>query len=184
MRLLLSWLAFTAALWAAGPEKSVEVRLEGKVFGASTGALNVDLPASFTYSLKGTSTLESWSANERVSLQITVMPVPQKLAPQTKQQLEDFLRSSTERFVPESVEGKTVPFALNQKNGLGVAATYTDKSEVGKPTPKGREHYKLLTSAFVRVGEAFAIATLLSDDVNSPDHKAALKAIEGLRVAK
>jgi hypothetical protein len=184
MRLLLSWLALTAVVWAAGPEKTVEVRLEGKSFGVSTGALKVDLPASFTYSLKGTSTLESWSADERVSLKITVMPVPQKLAPKTKQQLEDFMRTSTERFAQESVEGKAIPFALNQANGLGVAATYTDKSEVGKPTPKGREHYKLLTSAFVRVGEAFAIATLLSDDANSPDHKAALKAIEGLRVAK
>ena len=184
MRLLLSWLALTAALCAAGPEKTVEVKLEGKALGTSTGALHVDLPASFTYSLKGASTLESWSADERVSLKITVMPIPPKLAPKTKQQLEDLLRAGTEKFVPESVEGKAVPFVLNQANGLGLAATFTDKSEVGKPTPKGREHYKLLTSAFVRVGEAFAIATLLSDDASSADHKAALKAIEGLRVAK
>jgi hypothetical protein len=181
---LVSLLAATVAAIAADPGKSVEVRLEAKASGNHVGAVTVAVPWGFSHSVKDAKTLESWSADERVSLKITVMPIPLKLAPKTKEELESFLRTSTASLIAESVEGETRPFALKQAQGIGVAATYTDRSEVGKPTPKGREHYKLLTSAFVRVGDAFVICTLLSDDASKPDHQAALKAIEALRQAK
>lgn len=186
--LRLALILISALSLAAEPAKPQEVTLTSTLQGRSS-QLVVSVPANFTHTVvnerfaKGLEGLKADSPDQRVCLQITLLP-PGGKSPRTAEELEALLRESGERFAPDSVEGKVIIYPVKLANGIGCGATYTDKSEVGKPVPKGPEHYKLLTSILVRVGESVAVCTLLSDDKDQPDHVAALKAIETLREGK
>ncbi|MFZ9202048.1 MAG: hypothetical protein ACO23N_06445 [Opitutales bacterium] len=182
--LRLALVLLSVAGFAAEGAKPQEVTLTSTLRGRSSH-LVLELPASFNWTLsKGVAQgIKAYSADQRVCLQISLLP-PGGNPPRTAEDLEARLRESGENFAPDSVEGKVITHPFKMTNGIAFAATYTDKSEVGKPVPKGPEHYKLLTSVFVRVGESVAVCTLLSDSKDQPDHVAALKVIETLREGK
>ena len=184
LRLALILLSAVGSVTAAEPAKPQEVILTSTLKG-QTRSLVIALPANFTYTLsKGLAKgIKAYSPDQRVCMQISLLP-PGGNPPRTAEELEARLRESGEAFAPDSVEGKVITYPIKLANGIGCGATYTDKSEVGKPAPKGPEHYKLLTSIFVRVGESVAVCTLLSDSKDQPDHIAALKMIESLREGK
>jgi hypothetical protein len=185
LRLALILLSAVGSVTAAEPAKPQEVTLTSTLQGRSS-QLVVGVPANFTHTVVNErigNGLKAYSPDQRVCLQITLLP-PGGKWPRTAEELEAQLRESGKYFAPDSVEGKVIIYPVKLTNGIGCGATYTDKSEVGKPAPKGPEHYKLLTSIIVRVGESVAVCTLLSDSKDQPDHIAALKMIESLREKK
>lgn len=124
------------------------------------------------------------SSDQRVQLLITLLP-PNDVLPRDAAGLEATLRQNCADFVDDSVEGKITTSPLKLANGIGVAAIFTDKSEVGKPTPKGPGHYKLMTSAMIRVGDStLATVSVFSDSKETPEYRTALEVIEGLRTGK
>ena len=184
LRLALILLSAVGSVTAAEPAKPQEVILTSTLKGQSR-SLVITLPANFSYTLsKGLAKgIKAYSPDQRVCMQISLLP-PGGNPPRTAEELEARIRKSGEMFAPDSVEGKVVTYPIKVTNGIGFGATYTDKSELGKPIQKGPEHYKVMTSAVVRVGETVAVCTLLSDSKDQPDHIAALKMIESLREGK
>ncbi len=181
----------------AKPEaKAFVIPLECE-FNGERREINVTIPNEFSYSEAHNSLrfrgiakpvilgeLKTLSPNQRVSLQISVIP-PSKKNPKTEKDIIEYLKSGTEAFVQGSVEGKFTPVKLNLKDGIGYAVTLTDKDEVNQPRPtKGPEHYLIITTAVVMIGDTIAVGTLLSDDVKSADYLAAFKSLEGMTEKK
>jgi hypothetical protein len=128
--------------------------------------------------------LTSYSPDERVALHVSVAP-PYKANPKTEEEIKTELRRFLEEDVPHSVEGKVTLVKLQMEQGVGYAATLTDKSEVGKPRPKqGKEDYLLKTDALVLIGDLLVHCTIMGDDVKNPDYIAVIKAIEGMAEKK
>ena len=128
--------------------------------------------------------LASYAPDERVALHVSVAP-PYKANPKTEEELKAELRRFLEEDVPHSVEGKVTLVKLQMAQGIGYAATLTDKSEAGKPRPKrGKEDYLLKTDALVLIGDMLVHCTIMADDLKSPDYVAAIKAVEGMTEKK
>lgn len=128
--------------------------------------------------------LTSYSPDERVALHVSVAP-PYKANPKTEEEIKTELRRFLEEDIPHSVEGKVTLLKLQMEQGVGYAATLTDKSEVGKPRPKqGKEDYLLKTDALVLVGDLLVHCTIMGDDIKNPDYIAVIKAIEGMAEKK
>jgi hypothetical protein len=186
-RLVLLLLAAGAA--AAEPAPPKEVTLAASISGRASRVV-ATVPAGFTSKVTSpgglraaVQTLQVDSADQRIRLMLTLIP-PGEKAPRTAAELERTLRESCDLFAKEAVEGETRPFPLKLADGLGVAATLTDKREVGRPTPKGPEHWKVMTIAMARVGEANVVCTLFHDSAEQAELPAARAILEGLRPAK
>lgn len=176
---------------AAEPAKPQEIALKSTSLAKKESRLVATVPAGFTAEVmpmtKFGSVIENLkveSADHRTQLMITLMP-PNDFLPRDAAGLEATVRQNCAGFVDESVEGKLTPFPLKLANGIGVATTLTDKSEVGKPVPKLAGHYKVMTSGMICVGDStLAVVTLFGDTKDGPGADAALKIVETLRVGK
>ncbi len=189
LRLALVLIACVAS--AAEPAKPQEVAFKSTSLAKTESHLVATVPAGFTAEVmpmtKFGSKIENLkveSADHRVQLMVTLMP-PNDFLGRDAAGLEATLRQNCAGFVDGSVEGKLTPFPLKLAHGIGVATFLTDKSEVGKPIPKGPGHYKVMTSAMICVdGSTLAVVSLFSDTKEQPDYLAALKMIESLREGK
>lgn len=189
--LRLALVLLSAVSLAAEAAKPQELTLTSKSLAGKVSQITATVPAGFTAKVmpmeKFGSSLQSLkveSADQRVQMLITLLP-PNDVLPRDAAGLEATLRQNCADFVDDSVEGKIATFSLKLTNGIGSAAIFTDKSEVGKPTPKGPGHYKVMTSAMIRVGDStLATVSVFSDTKESPDYLATLKLIAGLRTGK
>lgn len=189
--LRLALVVLSGALLAAEAAKPQEATLTSTSLAGKASHLVATVPAGFTASVKpmtkfGSSiqSLKVESADQRVQLLITLLP-PNDVLPRDAAGLEATLRQNCTDFVDGSVEGKITTSPLKLTNGIGSAAIFTDKSEVGKPAPKGTGHYKVMTCAMVCVGDStLATISVFSDTKESPDYLATLKLIAGLRTGK
>lgn len=189
--LRLALILLTALSLAAEADKPQEATLTSTSLAGKASHLVATVPAGFTTKVmpmeKLGSSLQSLkveSADQRVQMLITLLP-PNDVLPRDAAGLEATLRQNCADFVDGSVEGKISTFPLKLTNGIGSATIFSDKDEVGKPTPKGPGHYKVMTSAMIRVGDStLATVSVFSDSKEAPDYLAALKVVAGLRTAK
>lgn len=189
--LRLALVLLSAFSLAAEPAKPQEVTLTSTSLAGKASHLVATVPAGFTATIKdlpkygsALQALSAESADQRVQMLITLMP-PNDVLPRDAAGLEATLRQNCVAFVDGSVEGKISTFPLKLTNGIGSAAIFSDKDEVGKPTPKGPGHYKLVTNAMVCIdGSTLATVSVFSDTKEAPDYLAALKVVAGLRTAK
>lgn len=189
LRLALVLVACVAS--AAETAKPREVALKSTSLAKKTSHLVATVPAGFTAEVmpmtKVGSRIENLkveSADHRVQMMITLMP-PNDFLGRDAAGLEATLRQNCAGFIDGSVEGKVTPFPLKLAHGIGVATVLTDKSEVGKPVPKGPGHYKVMTSGMICVdGTTLAVVSLFSDTKEQADYAAALKIVETLSGGK
>ena len=189
--LRIALLLLTVAGFAAETAKPQEIAFKSTSLAKKASHLVATVPAGFTAAVMprvkfGSSIdiLKVESADHRTQLMISLMP-PNDFLGRDAAGLEATLRQNCEAFVGDSVEGKLAPFPLKLANGIGVATVLTDKSEVGKPIPKGPGHYKVMTSAMVCVdGSTLAVVSLFGDTKDGPGAVAALKIVETLRTGK
>ena len=190
--LRLALLILSGALLAAEPAKPRELTITSTSRTGLSNQLIATVPAVFTTTIKdlpgnkpeALQAISAESADQRVQILITLMP-PNEEWPRDAAWLEATFRKVFADFVSGSVEGKMTPFPIKLTNGIGVAAVFSDKDEAGKPTAKGRGHYKLVTNALVRVGDSsLATVSIFSDSKEAPDYLAALKVVAGLRAGK
>lgn len=189
--LRIALLLLTVAGFAAETAQAREVAFKSISLAKKESRLVATVPAGFTAEVmpmtKFGSRIENLkveSADHRVQLMITLMP-PNDFLGRDAAGLEATLRQNCAGFVDGSVECKVTPFPLKLAHGIGVATFLTDKSEVGKPVPKGPGHYKMMTSAMICVdGSTLAVVSLFSDTKEQPDYLAALKVVATLRGEK
>lgn len=189
LRPVLIFLAAVAS--AAEPAKPQEFALKSTSLAGKESHLVATLPAGFKGEIKALSNsgsaleiLRVESSDQRAQMMITLLPPINSLG-RDAAGLEALLRQNSTPFIDGSVEGKVNPFPMKLANGIGVAAFFTDKSEVGKPAAKGQGHYKMLTNAVIRVGEStLAAVTIFNDTREQPDYLAAIKVVATLREGK
>lgn len=190
--LRLALLALAGPLLAAEPDQAKEVALTSTSRTGESHHLIAKVPAGFTATLKdlpakkpeALQAISAESADQRVQILITLVP-PNEAQTRDAAWLEATFRKIFAGFVSGSVEGKITPFPLKLSEGIGIAAIFSDKDEAGKPLAKGRGHYKLVTNALVRVGDAtLATVSIFSDSKESPEYLSALKLVAGLRAGK
>lgn len=187
----LALVAVACVASAAETAKPRELTLTSTSLAKKESHLVATLPAGFTATImpmtKFGSKIENLkveSADQRVQMAITLMP-PNDFLGRDAAGLEATLRQNCATFVDGSVEGKITPFPLKLAHGIGVATVLTDKSEAGKPVPKGPGHYKVMTSGMICVdGSTLAVVSLFSDTREQADYAAALKVVETLRTGK
>ena len=186
--LRLAVLLLSVAAGAAEQAKPQELPLTSTSLAGKASHLVATVPAGFSAVVKpmpkfgsALETLMVDSADQRVRLLITLLP-PNDFLGRDAAGLEKTLRANCAPFLKESVEGKVTPFPLQLKHGIGVATFLTDKAEVGKPATQGPEHYKLMTNAMIRIGDAtLATVTIFHDTKEQADYLAAIKVVASLR---
>lgn len=120
------------------------------------------------------------SEDGQVTLQLTFFPDPAGRMQEEELQL-DLMDDLVAPFLPDSVEQAARLEPLLRGRGIGLYAVFTDRKLVGLAELPPNEFRHATTG--VRTGRGwFAVFTLLSQDLQSPVHRAGLAVLQrGLR---
>jgi len=108
-------------------------------------------------------------------LTLNLLPAPNKKN-HTQASLEKVLENMGRRFASGSEENATKPILLDSEAGPGVYAVFTDSSLVGKTT--SGDEYKVAAILLMSLGDIVVSASLMSDESESVDFKAAINVLK------
>ena len=99
-----------------------------------------------------------------------------------KELLQKAVKLNSRPFVNSAKEIESVELhELKINEGAGYYADFVDPELVGKPIKKG--NFKVATPVVVNLGKKYLIKlTILTDQVDGPEHKELLKVVQTLRV--
>lgn len=150
------------------------------------GKLSVTVPAGWTATARviGDSGRELSlvsKANANAKALLTVFTPATPLPPATEADLDRNFTELCKRYVPQSVERKTVLTRYKLAQGYGVYALFTDATLVGLPPKRG--DYKVMAPGFIKLTDSVQlIVTLYADDAAGPEMTALRSAVESLRL--
>ena len=100
----------------------------------------------------------------------------------TPETLKNLVRLDSRPYVSSPDElAKIAPKGLKIAGGQGFYADFTDPDLVGKPVAIG--NYKISTLVFLSLGTKYLIkCTVLSDAIDGPDYRDAIKILESIKI--
>ncbi|GEP41927.1 hypothetical protein [Brevifollis gellanilyticus] len=114
--------------------------------------------------------------NMACKLTVLFIPAEQELTPE---QVIERWKGTLGQFAEGSVEKEAKVEKLNLKSGVGVYASFTDPSLVGKPSEPG--NYKVMSPGMIHLKKELVIATtIFADDKAAPEFAVLVKMLESV----
>lgn len=165
-------------------DDSPKQKLKTEKFTVGGDSFSIEFPDGWMYEKSRTNalptsiTLLAPKSEQRMMLTLIVPPsAPVK----SQEAVEQIIRSRGQQFAGASVEKKTNLQSVESKGGPGCYATFSD-ARLEDKEPKAGEFRYITVAALLR-GQTIVSVDLLSNDLESDNHKAAIEILKsGLKL--